>query len=78
MRIEIRASGGPVCPSCGAHEVVFVPSANQHLEAELDEVIDRLIAGCGWWRLLAKRRLRQLKKFKDRVADELRQATVRV
>lgn len=35
MRIEVRKSGGETCPQCGANELIYVPAANQHLEADL-------------------------------------------
>lgn len=56
-------------------EVIFVPSANQHLEAELAELFKERVA---WWRPLKQLRHKALVREINTVAGELRELTRRV
>ncbi len=55
-------------------QVIFAPSANAHLEAEFAA----LFSGHSWWHLLKRWHSRHLSKTLERVAGELRQATIRL
>ena len=56
-------------------DVVFVPSANQHLETEIAALFKERVA---WWRPLKHLRHRALVREINAVAGELRELTRRV
>lgn len=74
MRIEIRSSGEPKCPTCGAADLVFVPSANQHLEVELLQMFKGVAP---WWRPIKRAALKHAHTEVEKACVELRDLTMR-
>lgn len=74
MKIEIRASGGDACECCGSFPVVFVPSSNRHLEAELAAVFKQ---GAPWYRPFKRASYRRVEREIARLSGELRGLTVK-
>ena len=52
MQHEIRKSGGPACPTCGAYELIHV---GPHHLALTQKLSDHLNADAPWWRPFKRR-----------------------
>jgi hypothetical protein len=77
LKIEIRDETQP-CETCGAGAPIFVPSANQHLEAEFAQHLASLRADLRWFQFAKKRLVKKFGLLHDDIAAGLRQATVRL
>ena len=72
MRIELRKSGGDTCHKCGAHELLYTPALNEHLEADVRAY---LLQDVAHWRVLRRRQLVRFAGELDRLILVLRNKT---
>lgn len=73
MRYEVRKTGGPACPSCGATELVLDARNATELTADVAAYLEGLTPP--WWRPFARRRLKQLAALHAEAAERLRKHT---
>lgn len=72
MRIEVRKSGEPFCPTCSSSELVCVIRDPEHGAIPLRrDFTDALRITAPWWRPFIRRYARRIEAKLDEVESEL-------
>lgn len=81
MRVEIRASGGPSCPECGAFPLIHTKGDGLALERDLIPLIEKWFESYAkprrWWQRKPKLDLPALTRDVEKILIELRGETRR-
>jgi hypothetical protein len=73
MRYEVRKSGGAVCQTCGATDLVVTAHTAEDLVHDVTETMAAIQPAR--WRLLARRRATHLSRIHAEAVERLRKLT---